>query len=160
MDKLDYLILGELLNDATLSFIEIAKRIDTSPYTVRRRYEQMKKEGKIFRSIVSIDLAKLGYQGKAFLFMTVSPNANKSKTISYLKTVKNVIVVSELIGPYEILAIAPIIDLKSIQTLVKEARKAPDILLVRTAFIDDTHFPISRNFNALLSKKSKLEPIE
>ena len=133
MDKLDYLILSELLNDATLSFIEIAKKLDTSPYTVRRRYEQIKKEGKIFRCIVSIDLAKLGYQGKAFLFMTVGPDANKSETISYLKNIKNVIVVSELIGPYEILAIAPITDLKSIQTLVKEARKAPNIQLVRVA---------------------------
>ncbi len=160
MDRLDYLILGELFNDATLSFVEIAKRIDTSAYTVRRRYEQMKKEGKIFRSIVSINLAKLGYQGKAFLFITVGPNANKSETISYLKTIKNVIVVSELIGPYEILAIAPIIDLKSIQTLIKEVRKAPCIQQVRAAFINDTYFPINPNFNALLSKKSKLEPIK
>ncbi len=120
MDKLDYLILSELLKDATLSFVKIAKKLGTSPYTVRRRYEKLKLNGTIYGSTVSIDLSKLGYQGKAFLFITVGREANRSETISHLKKIKNVIEITELIGPYEILAIAPIIDLKSIQTLVKE----------------------------------------
>ena len=64
MDKIDYLILSELLKDASLSFVEIAEKVGTTPYTVRRRYEKMKKEGVIHRCIVSIDLSKLGYQGK------------------------------------------------------------------------------------------------
>jgi Lrp/AsnC family transcriptional regulator for asnA, asnC and gidA len=154
MDKLDFLILSELLKDATLSFVEIAKKVGTSPYTVRRRYEKMKKEGIIFRCIVSIDLTKLGYQGKAFLLITVSPNGNKSETISYLKKMRNVIVVTELIGPYDILAIVPITDLSSIQTLVKEARKAPYLQRVEIACIDDIHFPVSQNFGTILSQKS------
>jgi Lrp/AsnC family transcriptional regulator for asnA, asnC and gidA len=154
MDKLDFLILSELLKDATLSFVEIAKKVGTSPYTVRRRYEKMKKEGIIFRCIVSIDLTKLGYQGKAFLLITVSPNGNKSETISYLKKMRNVIVVTELIGPYDILAIVPITDLSSIQTLVKEARKAPYLQRVEIACIDDIHFPVSPNFGTILSQKS------
>jgi Lrp/AsnC family transcriptional regulator for asnA, asnC and gidA len=127
MDELDYRILSELLNDATLSFIEIARRLNTSPYTVRRRCDQLKKEKKIYSSIISIDLAKLGYQGKAFLFMTFGPDANKAETISYLKTIKNVMVITELIGPYQILAIAPIIDLESIHVLINEIRKNPNI---------------------------------
>lgn len=45
MDKIDYLILSELLKDASLSFVEIAEKVGTTPYTVRRRYEKMKKEG-------------------------------------------------------------------------------------------------------------------
>ena len=152
MDKLDFLILSELLKDATLSFVEIAKKVGTSPYTVRRRYEKMKKEGIIHKCIVSIDLTKLGYQGKAFLLITVSPNGNKSETISYLKKMRNVIVVTELIGPYDILAIVPITDLSSIQTLVKEARKAPYLQRVEIACIDDIHFPVSQNFGTILSQ--------
>ncbi len=70
MDSLDFLILSELLKDATLSLVEVAKKVGTSPYTVRRRFAIMKKEGIIVRSIVSIDLTKLGYQGKAFLLIT------------------------------------------------------------------------------------------
>ena len=155
MDKLDYLILNELLKDGTLSFVDIAKKVDSTPYTVGRRYEKMIKEGLIFGSMVSIDLEKLGYQGKAFLLITLSPNSNKTETIGYLKNIKNVIVVTETMGPYDILAIAPITDLKSIQTLVTEARKAPHMQRVELACINDTSFPIGLNFGKVLSKKSR-----
>ncbi len=157
LDKLDYLLLSELLNEATLSFVKIGKKLGASPYTIRRRYEKLKENGIIHRSIISIDLAKIGYQGKAFLFITVGPNAIRSETISYLKTVKNIIVVTELIGPYEILAIAPISDLKSIQNLVKEARRAPNIWQIKIACINNADFPIGPNFGKLLSKKAELE---
>jgi DNA-binding Lrp family transcriptional regulator len=154
MDKLDFLILSELLKDASLSFVKIAENVNTSPYAVRRRYERMKKEGIIFRCSVSIDLTKLGYQGKAFMLIAVSPNGNKSQTISYLRKMRNVIVVTELMGPHDILAIAPITDLNSIQTLVAEARKAPYAERVKIACIDDTYFPVSPNFGTILSQKS------
>ncbi len=157
MDKLDYRILSELLKDASLSFVEIAKKVDTTPYTVRRRYEKLKKDGKINASIISLDLSKLGYQGKASLLITVTPNSNKAETIAYLKTVKNVIVVTEIIGQYDILAIAPITDLKSIQALVKEARKAPFLQRVELACVDDTQFPVSSNFGTILSRKSEAQ---
>jgi len=155
MDKLDYLVLSELLKEGTLSFVDVAKKINSTPYTVRRRYEKMKKDGLIFKCSVSIDLAKLGYQGKAFLLITVTPNANKSETMEYIKTIRNVIVVTEIIGPYDILAIAPITDVNSVKALVSETRKAPYLQRVELACIDDVSFPIGVNFSAVLSKKSE-----
>jgi DNA-binding Lrp family transcriptional regulator len=155
MDNVDYNILSELLKDASLSFVEIAKRINTTPYTVRRRYEKLLKEGIIQKSIISINLSKIGYQGKAFLLVTVTPNANKSETIDYLKKIKNIIVTTEIIGPHDILAIAPITDLKSIQALKAEAKKAPFLQKIEIACVDDVHFPVSPNFGAILSKKVK-----
>lgn len=155
MDKLDYLILSELLKDASLSFVEIAEKIGMAPYTVRRRYEKLKKDGIIHRSIVSIDLSKLGYQGKAFLLITVTPNGNKAETIAYLKSIRNIMVITETIGPYDILAIAPVTDLNSIQALVSEARKAPFLQRIEMACVDDIHFPVSPNFGTVLSQKSK-----
>ena len=154
MDPLDYRILSELLIDASLSFVGIAKKLDTTPYTVRRRFERLKKEGVIQKSIITIDLSKLGYQGKAFLLITVSPNGNKAETIAYLRTIRNVIVVAQIIGPHDILAIAPVTDLKSIQELVKEARKAPFLQRVEIACINDTNFPISQNLGTVLRQQS------
>jgi Lrp/AsnC family transcriptional regulator, regulator for asnA, asnC and gidA len=154
MDSLDYLILGELLKDATMSFVEIAKKVGTTPHTVRRRYEKMKTDGIIWKSIVSIDLSKLGYQGKVVLLMTLAPNANKPETIAYIRKIPNVMVVAELIGPFDMLAIAPVTDLKSIQMLVSEAQKAPSVNRVEISCLDNTDFPISSNFGKLLSEKS------
>ena len=154
MDRLDFLILSELLKDATISLADIAKKVGTSPYTVRRRFARLKEEGIIVRSMVSIDLAKLGYQGKAFLLITVSPSGDKSQTISYLKKMRNIIVVTEIVGPCDVLAIAPITDLNSIQTLVAEAKRAPFVLIVKIACVDDTYFPVSNNLGTMLSQKS------
>jgi Lrp/AsnC family transcriptional regulator, regulator for asnA, asnC and gidA len=154
VDPLDYRILSELLVDASLSFVEVAKRINTTPYTVRRRFERLKKEGVIQKCIVSIDLSKLGYQGKAFLLITVSPNGDKAETIAYLRTLRNVMVVAQIIGPHDIIAIAPITDLKSIQMLVKEARKAPFLQRVEIACINDANFPINGNLGKVLRQQS------
>ena len=154
LDRLDFLILSELLKDATLSFADVAKKVGTSPYTVRRRIARLKEEGVIIRSIVSIDLAKLGYQGKAFLLINVSPSGDKSQTISYLKKMCNIIVVTEIVGPCDVLAIAPITDLNSVQTLVAEAKRAPFVLRVKIACVDDTYFPVSQNLGKMLSQKS------
>jgi DNA-binding Lrp family transcriptional regulator len=155
MDKLDYLILSELLDDGARSFVDISKHVGTNPCTVKRRYDKMIKEGIIFKCTVTIDLSKLGYQGKAFLFITLGPRGNRSKIIAHLKGVKNVIAVTELIGPYNILAIAPISDLRSIQALLNETRKAPGIETIKIAFINNVDLPISPNFGAILSQKSR-----
>jgi Lrp/AsnC family transcriptional regulator, leucine-responsive regulatory protein len=154
LDKLDYLVLNELLKDGTLSFVEIAKSIDSTPYTVRRRYEKMKKDGLIFRCSASIDLSKLGYEGKVFLLVTVQPNSNKAETIEHLKKIRNVMTVTELMGQYDIMAIAPVTDLNSVKALVVEAREAPHVQRVELACIDDTSFPIGANFGAVLGQKS------
>ncbi len=108
--------------------------------------KRLRKEDIIFRTTISIDLSKIGYQGKAQLLIKLSPNNKKSETIGYLKTVKNIIVITEIIGPYDILAIAPVTDLKSIQTLVGEARKAPFVEQIELSCIDDVNFPICSTF--------------
>ncbi len=154
MDKVDFLILNELLKDAELSFVEIASRVHSTPATIRRRYERMKKEGTVFLCPVSINLAKLGYQGKALLLIRLMPNCNKLETIDYLIKVKNVMVVTETLGPYDILAMAPITDLKSIQLLVGEARKAPNVERVELSCMDSLCFPIGANFGKVLGDKS------
>jgi len=153
MEKLDLLILSELLKDAQMSFVKIAKKLGTSPYTVRSRYEKMKKEGIIENCVVSIDLSKLGYQGKAFLLITISPNNDKTETIEALKKIRNIMVISEVIGPFDLMAIAPVMDLHSIRTLVNEAKKAPNVQRVEIACIEDTHFPVNPSFGKVLSKK-------
>ena len=154
MEKLDLLILSELEKNAQMSFAKIAEKIGTSPRTVRMRFEKMKQEGKIYRCIISIDLSKLGYQGKAFLLITICPNQDKTDTISALTKIRNVMVVTEIIGPFDILAIAPVSDLASIRSLINEVKRAPNVQRVEVACISDTNFPLNPSFGKVLSRKS------
>ena len=154
MDKLDYLILGELLKDSQLSFVTIAKKMDTSPYTIRKRYEKMKKEGVININSLLIDLEKLGYQGKVFLMITIAPQRDKSKTISAIKKIKNIFLVTEIMGSFDILALAPVTDINSIRTLVKETKKLPDVQKVEITCINNNDFPFNSSWRKLFSRKS------
>ena len=154
MDKLDYLILEELLKDAQTPFSRIAKKSGCSPFTVGKRYEKMKKEGVIARCVASIDLSKLGYQGKVLLMITNSPSKGKSVTIAALKKMRNIIVVTEILGAFDILAIAPVTDLNSIKTLVNDVKKLESVQHVEITFIDDTILPVNSNFSKLFRKKS------
>ena len=154
MDKLDLLILSELMKDAQQSFLKIAKKLGTSSGTIGKRFEKMKKEGVIFKSVVSIDLSKLGYQGKAFLLITIAPNKEKSETMTALAKIRNILVVSEVIGPFDLLAIAPVMDLASFRTLVNEVKKSPNVQRVEIVWINDIYFPVNPSFRKLLSQRS------
>ncbi len=154
MDKMDYLILSELLKNAQISLLKIAIKLDISPLTVRKRYEKMINEGVIRKSVITIDLSKLGYEGKVFLLITNTPNVNKATTIEALKKIQNVMIVSEIVGPIDILAIAPVIDLNSIKTLVSEVKKIPSVQRVEIACTNNTVFPISQAYGKLMSQRS------
>jgi len=153
MDKLDYLILSELLKNAQKSFLTIARRLGVSPSTIVKRYGKMKEDGTITSSVVSLDLSKLGYQGKAFLMITNVPNKDKSATIESLKKIRNIMLITEIIGAFDILAIAPVSDLNSIKTLVREVKKIPSVQQVEITCIGDTAFPINSSFGEVVSKK-------
>ena len=154
MDKLDYLILEELMRDAQTPFSRIAKKAGCSPFTVGKRYEKMKNEGVIAKCVVSIDLSKLGYQGKVLLMITNSPNAGKSVTIAALEKIRNIIVVTEILGAFDILAIAPVMDLNSVRKLVNKVKKLDSVQRVEVTFINDTALPVNSNFSKLFRKKS------
>lgn len=153
MDKLDYLIVAELHKDGSMSFVDIAKNVGSTPNKVRRRYEKMKRDGIIFKSAAIIDLARIGYQGKTFVMITLFPNSDKTETIKHIMTIKNVFGVSAVIGPCDLVAIAFSTDLDSIQTILAEAKKAPNVQKVDFYCIDDTYFPLCPNFNTMLNQK-------
>jgi Lrp/AsnC family transcriptional regulator for asnA, asnC and gidA len=154
MDKLDYLILSELLRDARIPFLTIAKSVGVSPYTVRKRYDEMKKSGIIRRCVVSIDLSRLGYQGKLFLLITNKPKESKASTIAALEKMRNIISTSEMIGAFDIIAVAPVTDFESIKKIVNEIREVPSVQRVEVACINDTAFPLNSSFGKILSQKS------
>ncbi len=155
MDKIDYLILGELLLDAQMPFLHVAQKLKISSFTVKTRYDNMVKEGIIRGAVINIDLSRIGYQGKIFLLITNSPSQPKENTIKALKKMRNIIVVSEIIGPYDIIAIAPIVDFESIIAAVNQVKKIPSVQRVNITCINDTSFPTNSTFGKILSKTSR-----
>jgi DNA-binding Lrp family transcriptional regulator len=156
MDKLDYLILAELHKDGAMSFVNIAHNVNSTPSKVRRCYEKMKSEGIITGCAVTLNLARLGYQGKAFLLIHLTSNSTKIETVTYLQKIKNVFGVIDIIGPCDLIAIAPITDLSSLQSLLAEAKKAPHVQKVEFYCISDVYFPLGPNFDSVLNERCQV----
>lgn len=155
MDKIDYLILSELLVNAQLSFLQIAQKLNVSSLTVKSRYNKMVKTGIIRRSTINIDLSKLGYQGKVYLLITNSPKYSKKATIDFLKKNQNILIVSEMIGPFDVFAVAPVVDFESIKKVVKQVKNIQSIQRLNVIYVTDTSFPINPTYGKILSKKTR-----
>ena len=150
MKKIETQILMELLKDAQIPFSTIAKRLNVSSETIAKKYREMKDSEIIFRSSITIDLSKIGYQGDIYLMITTRPKKDRITIIEALKKIRNVIVVTEIIGDFDILAIAPIIDKNSIDKLIGEIKKVPCVRGVEIALVNNTIFPVNPRFEKLI----------
>jgi DNA-binding Lrp family transcriptional regulator len=72
MDKIDIGILRELMDDARLSYNEIARRISVSVGTVAMRIRNLEKQGVIKGYSVILDAEKLGYNVNAIIDIVIS----------------------------------------------------------------------------------------
>jgi DNA-binding Lrp family transcriptional regulator len=154
LDHLDYLILGELLLDPQRPFIQISKKLKVSSFTVGNRYDKMIKEGIIGKPTINIDLSKLGYQGKTFLLITSAGNQQKESTINELEKIRNILLISEVIGSFDIIVVAPSVDFNSIAELVRKVKSIPGVERVNLSFVNGTSFPFDRSYRETLSQRS------
>jgi Lrp/AsnC family transcriptional regulator for asnA, asnC and gidA len=149
MDNVDVSILKELTKDPQIPFLRIAEETGVSPRTVQRKYQKMKDTGIILRSSIIIDLSKIGYQGKAYLHITNAPGQEKAVTINALKKIPNMFMITEIIGEFDVLAIAAVRSFISIMENVNAIRKLPSVDRVEVTFVTDTMFPGPKEFNEL-----------
>jgi DNA-binding Lrp family transcriptional regulator len=152
MKKIETQILMELWKDAQIPFSTIAKKLNVSPETIAKKYKEMKDDGIIFRSSITIDLSRIGYQGKIFLLITARPKQDRATILEALKKIRNIIVVTEIIGDFDILAIGPINDKNSIDMLIEEVKRVPGVKGVEITLLNDTIFPIGPRFEKLISR--------
>jgi Lrp/AsnC family transcriptional regulator for asnA, asnC and gidA len=149
MDELDLLIMNELMKDCQTPLLRIARKLGVSPETVRTRYAKLKEDGKISHCSISIDLSKIGYQCKVFLLITNAPKNDKSKTLETLMKMEDIFIVSEIIGDFELIAIAAIKDLNGLKMLVNKIKELPSVSRVEFTLIYDTAFPVTSRFGEL-----------
>ena len=147
IEELDCKILNELISRPQESFSKIAKKLNISQNTVKKRYEKMIEKKTILRSFITIDLSKIGFQGKARF--TIRTN-EKTQTIDALKQIPNIVLVAETFGDYDVIAIAAVKDFTSMVKIDSEVKKIPSILQLDVALEKATYFPVSEQFNFLV----------
>ena len=157
IDKIDLQILKEITKNPQMSFLRIAEKMGISPVTVQRRFKKMKEEGILLQSSITVDLSKIGYQGKAYLMITTAPSQDKTTTMDALTRMKDVFMFAEIAGDFDLLAITAVKDFKNIMNLVKAVKKLSSVDQVEIAFTTDTAFPADKDFNKLLDNEEGID---
>ncbi len=137
-----------------MPFYKVAKIIGISPRTVELRYRKLVEKQVIIKSTIRIDLSKIGYEGKAFIYITISPNAEKYIIIEELKEINGIYLIAEIMGNYDILAILAVKDFDSIMEVMDRIRKIPSVEKTDISFVQDTTYPMSRWINKQIPQKT------
>jgi Lrp/AsnC family transcriptional regulator for asnA, asnC and gidA len=160
MDKLDQQIIQEIIKNGRKPFSTIAKKLGVSTQTIMRRYNEMKTNGTIALSTITIDLEKVGYLGTAHMLIKTKPNGNSSQIVEQLSKTPNIITAARTIGSYDAYAVLAFRDINDLYENIIKIRKLPDLLTVNVSFgIPGTkRFPPKIERNELTENEESTNP--
>ncbi len=147
LDEVEIAIIKELMIDSRLPFITIAKKINVSHETIRKKFEKLKEKGIITGCSVIIDYSKLGYEGTAFIFMTSTQGSEKTSVIGELKKLPSILMVNSVMGAFDIVVMALFKNLRDFTRLVDEIQQIPGVGQIDVCLANFTYFsftPIPR----------------
>jgi Lrp/AsnC family transcriptional regulator for asnA, asnC and gidA len=104
IDNLDIQILSFLLEDATIAYTEIAKRLIVSGGTIHVRMKKMQDMGIIKGSNLVIDPQKIGYDICAFLGIFLEKGSIYKDAVEQLKKVDEIVELHYCTGVYSMFA--------------------------------------------------------
>jgi len=134
MDDLKEKIIQELYEDARKPFSKIAKTLGVSTQTVMRKYNEMKRDGTIVLSAMSLDIEKLGFLGTAHLHIKTKLGVSAKKTVETLRKTPNVMIATRTIGVYGAYAVLAFRSAEELYENVSRIKDLPDVLTLDASF--------------------------
>lgn len=110
IDETDKRIVEKLAVNGRISFRKLAKELAISTDTVARRYEKLKRNGKI-KVLIQLDTAKIGYHGYATFYIAFVSQSSLISMVENLCKIPDVVLVVQTSGSYDLMVEAMIKDL-------------------------------------------------
>src|SRR6476661_3604383 len=104
IDKLDLRIIHQLMNDASLSYAEIGKKLFVSAGTIHVRIKKLQEAGIINGIKYQVDLKKLGYDVIAFIGIYLEKSSLYDNVAKDLKKIPEIVRMNYTTGNYSIFA--------------------------------------------------------
>ena len=149
MDRIDRDILRLLRKDSDMPFLKIAETIGVSSVTVHKRYEEMKKKRVFFGSTTILDLLKIGFQGKAFIFIILRKDSNIKKEVETLSQMQNLFLIVEIVGAVDLLAMVVFKDIAEIVKIVYDIRKKCCVDKIEVALSNESFYPYRKEYTEI-----------
>lgn len=104
LDSLDIQILSILMEDASVPYTEIAKKLVVSGGTIHVRMKKMEELGVIKGSNLQINPQKVGFDITAFLGIYLEKGSQYKRAVEQLKEIKEVVELHYCTGTYSMFA--------------------------------------------------------
>ena len=129
INEMDIQIVEKLSNNGRMPFSKIAQELRTSTDTVIRRYEKLKDQ-KAIKAVIQINPAKIGYQGTAAFFITITSQKYSANSINELSKIKSVYHIVKTSGDYDYFVLACIRSIKHFLSIREQIAKLPELLKI------------------------------
>ncbi|MEX0798432.1 MAG: Lrp/AsnC ligand binding domain-containing protein [Bacteriovoracaceae bacterium] len=144
IDNVDRQILGFLLNDARLPYLEIARKLIVSGGTVHQRIDKMKKMGIIEGSKIQLNLKSLGYDVTVFLGIHLGSAKELNSVVRKLEKMPEVVEAHYTTGNYALLIKLHTQSIRDFHSFLAERLQSIDAIQSTESFISLDQ-PINRD---------------
>ena len=104
IDKLDLKIIQQLMQDASMSYAEMGKKLFVSAGTIHVRIKKMQESGIISGMKYQVDLKKMGYDVIAFIGIYLEKSSLYDTVARELKKIPEIVRMNYTTGNYSIFA--------------------------------------------------------
>lgn len=132
MDEVDRRILNILERNSRTPYLEIAKQVEVSEGTVRRRVNKLIEDGTIRRfTIITAPIEKI----RAFILVNVIPEVPTPEISEKIQQVTQVKEVYEVSGDYDIISFAKGNNIEEINDSVEKIRRVKGVANTVTTMV-------------------------
>lgn len=117
LDKIDLVIIKNLLKDGRASFSSIAKQIGLTDVAVKKRVESLKRKGVIGSINANLNLKVLGFENPIYVQIRSEIGKNKD-LVKKLNELDYIVELYQVLGEYNLLAKIVVTDLSTAESVI------------------------------------------
>jgi len=134
LDRIDLIILKNLLKDGRASFSSIAKETKLTDVAIKKRVEGLKKKGVIGSITANLNLKTLGFENPIFVQMRSEIGKNKD-LFKRLTDLDYVLELYQVLGEYNLLAKIVVNDLNQAEKVIAKLGTLDGIIDLKTLVV-------------------------
>ena len=104
LDKLDYLIISEMMETAEISYADLGKKLFVSGGTIHVRMKKLEELGVVKGTRLNVDLKSLGYDVIAFIGIYLEKSSLYDEVVKELKKIPQIVRLNYTTGNYSMFA--------------------------------------------------------
>ncbi len=135
IDNLDMQILSMLMDDATIPYTEIAKKLIVSGGTIHVRMKKMQDLGIIKGSNLIVDAQKIGYDVCAYLGIYLEKGSTYKDAVAHLVKIKEIVELHYTTGAWSMFAKIICRDTNHLRSVLNEQIQAIEGIARTETFI-------------------------